>query len=192
MSITLDCFTGIQRVYVRRATSSCPCLCWFILFAGSYCRNDSFRGGELVVNETAYSFLIFLQFTAFALSGSKLTERVRRKAFACLLRQELAYFDQPENNSGAICARLASDALALQDMSGTRLGMIFESFSMLVFGLALGIWFSWQLTLIAYVTLFVLFILSALEVRAEAQVRHATGIALGRASSVRSDDLVCI
>ncbi|CAF1385444.1 unnamed protein product [Rotaria sp. Silwood1] len=51
---------------------------------------------------------------------SKLTQRIRAKAFACLLRQEVAYFDQPENSSGAICTRLSTDASAVQEMTGTR------------------------------------------------------------------------
>ncbi|CAF4115348.1 unnamed protein product [Rotaria sp. Silwood2] len=54
------------------------------------------------------------EYTSFALAGSKLTQRLRAKAFACLLRQEVAYFDLPENSSGAICTRLSSDALAIQ------------------------------------------------------------------------------
>ncbi|CAF3911641.1 unnamed protein product [Rotaria sordida] len=70
--------------------------------------------------------LRFFQYTAFAISGSKLTERIRSKAFACLLRQEVAYFDRPENSSGAICTRLSSDASAVQEMTGTRLGVICE------------------------------------------------------------------
>ncbi|CAF1108583.1 unnamed protein product [Rotaria sordida] len=68
----------------------------------------------------------FFQYTAFAISGSKLTQRIRSKAFACLLRQEVAYFDRPENSSGAICTRLSSHASAIQEMTGTRLGVICE------------------------------------------------------------------
>ncbi|CAF5112448.1 unnamed protein product, partial [Rotaria sp. Silwood1] len=68
--------------------------------------------------------LRFFQYTAFAISGSKLTQRIRSKTFSCLLRQEVAYFDRPENSSGAICTRLSSDALAIQEMTGTRLGVI--------------------------------------------------------------------
>jgi len=52
-----------------------------------------------------------------------LTQRVRSKAFACLLRQEVAYFDRSENSSGAICARLSTEASAIQQMTGTRLGI---------------------------------------------------------------------
>ncbi|CAF1239230.1 unnamed protein product [Adineta ricciae] len=46
--------------------------------------------------------------TAFAMSGSKLTQRIRSKAFSCLLRQEVAYFDRPENSSGAIGSSLSA------------------------------------------------------------------------------------
>ncbi|CAF4108047.1 unnamed protein product [Rotaria sordida] len=70
--------------------------------------------------------LRFFQYTAFAIAGSKLTQRIRLKAFACLLRQEIAYFDRSENSSGAICTRLSSDASAIQEMTGTRLGVICE------------------------------------------------------------------
>ncbi|CAF3917869.1 unnamed protein product [Rotaria sordida] len=74
--------------------------------------------------------LRFFQYTAFAIAGSKLTQRIRSKAFACLLRQEIAYFDRPENSSGAICARLSSDASAVQGMAGARLGAICEALAL--------------------------------------------------------------
>ncbi|CAF4609419.1 unnamed protein product [Rotaria sp. Silwood1] len=78
----------------------------------------------------------FFQYTAFAIAGSKLTQRIRSKTFSCLLRQEVAYFDRPENSSGAICTRLSSDASAIQEMTGTRLGVICEILSLSVFAFA--------------------------------------------------------
>ncbi len=119
------------------------------------------------------------------MSGSKLTERVRNKAFACLLRQEIAYFDRPENNSGVICARLSADALSLQDMSGTRLGLIVEMIGTFIFGIALGSWFSWRLTLIVCVFVFLMFIVGVFDIRIQAHVNSAAGLIYGRASSVR-------
>ncbi|CAF3909111.1 unnamed protein product [Rotaria magnacalcarata] len=73
----------------------------------------------------------FVQFTAFAVSGSKLTERIRIKTFECLLRQEVAYFDRPENNCGAVCTRLSSDGSAVQQFTGPRLGIFCEALSMM-------------------------------------------------------------
>ncbi|CAF4863389.1 unnamed protein product [Rotaria sp. Silwood1] len=68
----------------------------------------------------------FIQYTAFAVSGSKLTERIRMKAFAHYLRQEMAFFDRLENSSGAICNRLSSDALAVQQMSNFQGAIEFD------------------------------------------------------------------
>ncbi|CAF1209199.1 unnamed protein product [Rotaria sordida] len=108
------------------------CLLVKIVEAFKYCSVSERRHHILL---TSFLFLLlgvglfilrFFQYTAFAISGSKLTERIRSKAFACLLRQEVAYFDRPENSSGAICTRLSSDASAVQEMTGTRLGVICE------------------------------------------------------------------
>ncbi|CAF1183257.1 unnamed protein product [Rotaria sp. Silwood1] len=103
-----------------------------IVEAFKYCAASERRQHVLV---TSFLFLLlgtvlfvlrFFQYTAFAISGSKLTQRIRSKAFASLLRQEVAYFDRPENNSGAICTRLSSDASAIQEMTGARLGVVCE------------------------------------------------------------------
>ncbi|CAF3358882.1 unnamed protein product, partial [Rotaria socialis] len=125
-----------------------------------------------------------VNFTAFAVAGSKLTQRVRSKAFTCLLRQEVAYFDEPENSSGALCARLSSDAMALQEMSGTRLSIIVETFSMLAFGISLGFYFSWHLTLIVCVVLPIIIAGCVLDIYLQMKVSDATGLALQCASSV--------
>ena len=118
------------------------------------------------------------------MSGSKLTERIRRNAFACLLRQEVAYFDRPENHSGAICTRLASNALALQDIGGTRLGMVLEMIAIFAVGLVSGVWFSWQLTLVAVALILLMLFVGTLDVQNQAKVDHETGLLVGRISSV--------
>ncbi|CAF3082628.1 unnamed protein product [Rotaria sp. Silwood2] len=113
-----------------------------------------------VLNGAATPLFAFLlttvvDYTAFAIAGSKLTKRIRSKAFACLLRQEVAYFDRPENSSGAICVRLSSDALAIREMIGTRLSIICQILAMSVFGFLFGYILSWQLTLIVFGNLFI-------------------------------------
>ncbi|CAF3532126.1 unnamed protein product [Rotaria sp. Silwood1] len=103
-----------------------------IVDAFKYCSNSEQRTHVLITSfifllvGVVLSFLRFFQYATFAISGSKLTQRIRSKAFAYLLRQEVAYFDRPENSSGAICTRLSSDASAVQEMTGTRLGAIFQ------------------------------------------------------------------
>ncbi|CAF1224211.1 unnamed protein product [Rotaria sp. Silwood1] len=48
------------------------------------------------------------------ISGEALTQRLREKIFRLLLRQEVAYFDKPENSTGALCTRLSTETSAVQ------------------------------------------------------------------------------
>ncbi|CAF3937993.1 unnamed protein product, partial [Adineta steineri] len=63
-----------------------------------------------ILTGAVFMVLNFFQFVAFGVAGAKLVSRIRSKAFACFLRQEVAYFDRPENSSGAICTQLSSNA----------------------------------------------------------------------------------
>ncbi len=65
----------------------------------------------------------------FSISGESLTQRLRAKIFRTLLQQDVAYFDQPDNNTGALCTRLATEASAVQGVillpiSSTLINMI--------------------------------------------------------------------
>lgn len=53
----------------------------------------------------------------FAISGERLTLRMRVEAFRAMLKQEMAWFDHPSNSTGNLCARLAGDASILQGVS---------------------------------------------------------------------------
>ncbi|CAF3509580.1 unnamed protein product [Rotaria sp. Silwood1] len=125
------------------------------------------------------------KYTAFAVSGSKLTERIRAKAFSHLLRQEVAFFDRLENSSGAICNRLSSDALAIQQMAGSRLGIVCESIATFGIGIVLGVLVSWQLTLIALFYIVSLFVIAFMQIRWQARLNKRSNCILELASSVR-------
>jgi len=56
----------------------------------------------------------FLTSLSFAKSGEALTMRMRELAFSAMLRQEMDYFDQESNSTGALVTRLSSDASALK------------------------------------------------------------------------------
>lgn len=64
-----------------------------------------------------YQYEYILQSTTFARSGEYLTMRIRQQTFDSYLRQEIAYYDNPKNNTGALCTRLSTDAAAVQGVS---------------------------------------------------------------------------
>jgi len=58
----------------------------------------------------------------------ELTVRLRKRAFSSILRQDIAYFDDHRNSTGALCTRLGSDASRVQGCTGVRLGTILKNF----------------------------------------------------------------
>jgi ATP-binding cassette subfamily B (MDR/TAP) protein 1 len=116
-----------------------------------------------------------------------LTYRVRTKAFACLLRQEMAYFDQPENSSSSISVRLSSDATALEQMVGARIGAICEAVAMSLFGFVFGIFFSWQLTMIVFITFVIMLLTFYLYLHADIYLSKEPNLIRRDANRVRLD-----
>ncbi|XP_020696968.1 ABC transporter B family member 11 [Dendrobium catenatum] len=84
----------------------------------------------------------------FAIAGAKLIRRIRLMTFQKVVNMEIAWFDQIENSSGAISARLSTDAVALRSLVGDALAVLVQNISTLVCGLAVAFVASWQLTLI--------------------------------------------
>lgn len=84
----------------------------------------------------------------FARSGALLTKRLRCEAFRAILRQEVAFFDREENSTGALCARLATEATAVQAASGFHLGILCQNITSVGVGVLIGFIFSWQMTLL--------------------------------------------
>ena len=57
---------------------------------------------------------MFFQVSMFTVAGEYLTQRMRRSAFEAMLTQEIGWFDDPANSTGALCSRLSADAGAIQ------------------------------------------------------------------------------
>ena len=66
---------------------------------------------------------MFFQILMLTVAGEHLTLRMRRMAFEAMLSQEIGWFDEPSNGTGALCARLSADAAAIQGVSTTSTRM---------------------------------------------------------------------
>ncbi|KAF4756816.1 (ABC) transporter, partial [Perkinsus olseni] len=63
------------------------------------------------------------QFWGFAFIGEHLTKRVRTACYGKMLRQEIAYFDDPAHAPGRLTSTLGTYALKLNVLTGTQLGI---------------------------------------------------------------------
>ncbi|RWW08724.1 hypothetical protein GW17_00027815 [Ensete ventricosum] len=78
----------------------------------------------------------------FGVAGSKLIRRIRLMTFQKVVNMEIEWFDDPENSSGAIAARLSADAATVRtsfyagarlvDSGKTTFGKVFRGYDTLV------------------------------------------------------------
>ncbi|CAB3985499.1 Multidrug resistance 1 [Paramuricea clavata] len=91
---------------------------------------------------------ILFQWWMFAKSGEALTRRLRRQTFLALMRQEISYFDNPKNSTGALCQRLSSEVSAVQGATGSQLGFISSALCSITGGVLVSFLTSWKLSLL--------------------------------------------
>lgn len=88
------------------------------------------------------------QYFLFAVAGGKLIERIRALSFQSIVRQEISWFDNASNSSGALGTRLSVDALNVRRLAGDNLALITQSIATLVTGFAIAFAADWRLALI--------------------------------------------
>ncbi|KAH0462510.1 hypothetical protein IEQ34_010085 [Dendrobium chrysotoxum] len=84
----------------------------------------------------------------FGLAGSRLIRRIRFMTFEKVVNMEIAWFDDPENSSGAVGARLSADAATVRSLVGDALALIVQNITTLIAGLLIAFIANWQLSLI--------------------------------------------
>lgn len=72
----------------------------------------------------------------------------RKQLFDSVLKQDMRFFDRPENTAGAITSRLSSNPQAITELMGFNIALILVSFVNLAASCSLAIAYSWKLGLV--------------------------------------------
>ncbi|KAL6193236.1 hypothetical protein ACLB2K_034320 [Fragaria x ananassa] len=93
-----------------------------------------------------FSFLTsLLQHYNFAVMGERLSERVRTKLLEKILTFEIGWFDQDENTSAAICARLTTEANIVRSLTADRISLLVQVFFSAAIAYTLALIVSWRI-----------------------------------------------
>ncbi|KAJ0027161.1 hypothetical protein Pint_35702 [Pistacia integerrima] len=89
-----------------------------------------------------------LQHSFWDIVGENLTKRVREKMLTAVLKNEMAWFDQEENESARIAARLALDANNVRSAIGDRISVIVQNTALMLVACTAGFVLQWRLALV--------------------------------------------
>merc|ERR1711871_53435 len=83
----------------------------------------------------------------YAESGELIVERLRAALFRSMMRQDAAFFDDPEHSTGALLSMLGVDCGYVQLVTGNALGSVVSLGSTIIVGLGISFSASWQMSL---------------------------------------------
>ncbi|XP_011495053.1 PREDICTED: multidrug resistance protein homolog 49 [Ceratosolen solmsi marchali] len=141
----------------------------------------------------------FIQVYLFRISGEKLTMRLRGLMFEAMLRQEIAWYDEPANGTGSLCSKLSTDATAVQGAIGQRIGTIVQSCSTISLSIGLAIYYEWRLGLlgisfipiILFITYFQGLLFKMETLNYHSSLGSSTKIAVEAVSNIRTVISLC-
>lgn len=84
----------------------------------------------------------------FGVAGARLIRRIRLMTFQKIVHMEVSWFDDPENSSGAVGARLSADAATVRGLVGDALALVVQNLTSLLTGLIVACVANWELSLI--------------------------------------------
>jgi ABC-type multidrug transport system fused ATPase/permease subunit len=80
-------------------------------------------------------------------AGEMLTQRVRSSAYKAMLRQELAWFDDPAHQVGSLTSKLANEASRIKMATGNTLMYMCAAVSAIIAAVIIALLSGWQLGL---------------------------------------------
>ncbi|KAJ4710965.1 ABC transporter B family protein [Melia azedarach] len=93
-------------------------------------------------------FANLLQHYNFAIMGEQMVKKVREKMLGKIFTLEIGWFDQDENTSAAICARLANEANLVRSFIADRMSLLVQVTFSASLAFTLGLVVTWRVAIV--------------------------------------------
>ncbi|EPQ11494.1 ATP-binding cassette sub-family B member 5 [Myotis brandtii] len=90
----------------------------------------------------------FIQGFFYGRAGEILTMRLRHLAFKTMLYQDISWFDDKENSTGALTTILATDIAQIQGATGSRIGVLTQNATNMGLSIIVSFIYGWEMTLL--------------------------------------------
>lgn len=121
--------------------------------------------------------------SSLAYVAQRLIRRIRFQSFRQMLRQDVAFFDLDENNTGALTSTLSSDAQSIEGLSGATLGQILNCSVNLLSGLVLSLAVAPKIAIVCVACMPVLIACGYFRFKVQAKLAEQIKSAHGKSAS---------
>ncbi|XP_015582280.1 ABC transporter B family member 9 isoform X1 [Ricinus communis] len=84
----------------------------------------------------------------FGIAGGRLIERISSRSFQRVVHQEISWFDDPTNSSGAVSARLSINATTIETVIGEALPLVIKASTTMITALLIAFTANWILAFV--------------------------------------------
>ena len=131
---------------------------------------------------------------AFAFCSERLIHRARDRAFRTMLRQDISFFDEEENSTGALTSFLSTEATHLAGISGVTLGTLLSVTTTLCSAIIISLAIGWKLALVTMSTIpvvlgcgfFRFWVLARFENNAKSSYKKSASYACENTNAIRT------
>ncbi|GFZ15995.1 ATP binding cassette subfamily B1 [Actinidia rufa] len=95
-------------------------------------------------------FSHIVQHYVFGIIGEKAMINLRQALYTAVLRNELAWFEKPENSSGLLTSRIINDTAMVKTIIADRMSVIVQCISSIVIATTVSMVVNWRMALVAW------------------------------------------
>ncbi|TPX35876.1 hypothetical protein SmJEL517_g01675 [Synchytrium microbalum] len=150
-------------------------------------RDASFWASMFVVLSVVAGSANFSQMALFGIAGERLTRRLREMSFRAIVSQEIAFFDEDKNSTGALTAQLSENASLVAKTTSNGAATLVQVTATLTAGLVIAFSNSWQLTLIILAIVPLIAVAGAIEFRQMTGTGSRSKVALEESNRIANE-----